>query len=69
RMTLAGNPLANRFSERTVALIGRTRAAEKWSAAQHSPPYDQTHKPAYRVLDLATARELLEAQRMDITVV
>jgi hypothetical protein len=69
RMTLAGNPLANRFSERTVALIGRTRAAEKWSATQHSPPYDQMHKPAYRVLDLITARELLEAQKLDTKVV
>jgi hypothetical protein len=68
-MTQAGNPLANRFSERTVALIGRTRAAEKWSATQHSPPYDQTHKPAYRVLDLQTALELVQAQNMNGKVV
>ncbi|PJF36571.1 MAG: hypothetical protein CUN49_04740 [Candidatus Thermofonsia Clade 1 bacterium] len=68
-LTLPNKPLANRFAERTVALIGRTRAAEKWSATQHSPPYDQTHKPAYRVLDLATALELAQSQKMDTRIV
>ncbi len=67
-MTAQGSPLANRFSERTVSLIGRTRAAELWSATQHSPPYDQTHKPAYRVLTLEIAAELLQGQKISARV-
>lgn len=57
--------LASRFPARTIALVGRTRASENWPASHHSPAYDQTYKPAYRVLTLPVAEALLEAQRID----
>lgn len=61
-MTQPGEILANRFDTRTVSLIGRTRASERWSAAHHSPPFLQTYKPAYRVLTRQIADELLSGQ-------
>lgn len=66
-MTEPGNPLANRFTARTVSLVGRTRAAESWPASQHSPPYDRTHKPAYRVLTFSDAQDVLNSQRISYT--
>jgi hypothetical protein len=62
RMTGPGEMLANRFDARTVSLIGRTRASERWSAAHHSPPFLQNYKPAYRVLTARIAEELLSKQ-------
>lgn len=64
RMTEPGGALADRFAIRTVALLGRTRAAENWPASHHSPPFDHMYHPAYRVLTAAIAQELLAAQRI-----
>lgn len=66
QMTEAGGALSNRFSARTVSLIGRTRAAENYPASPHSPPYDQAHKPAYRVMLYPIALELLSEQTINI---
>lgn len=68
QMCEPGSPLANRFSARTISLVGRTRAAEHWPASHHSPPYDRTHKPAYRVLTLSLAEQLLQGQRIPFVV-
>jgi hypothetical protein len=68
-MTEAGGPLANRFSHRTVALIGRTRAEEKWPASHHSPLYDRTYQPAYRVVTRLLAEELLQKQKIPFSVI
>jgi hypothetical protein len=59
----------NRFSARTVALVGRTRASENWPASHHSPAYDQTYKPAYRVLTLSLAETLLKAQKIAYNII
>lgn len=67
-MSEQGGVLANRFNARTVSLVGRARSAESWPASQHSPPYDRTHKPAYRVMTLADAQETLDSQRIPYTV-
>lgn len=64
RLTEQGGALANRFAARTVALVGRTRAAENWPASHHSPPFDRVYHPAYRVLTAPIAEEILGAQRM-----
>jgi hypothetical protein len=63
-MVEADGPLVDRFSARTIALVGRTRASEKWPASHHSPAYDQTYKPAYRVLTLPLAEALLKVQKI-----
>ena len=52
------------FDPRTVALIGRTRAAEQWPASHHSPRFDRAYKPAYRVLTWSIADSLLQDQRI-----
>lgn len=69
RMTESGGSLANRFSARTVSLIGRTRAAENWPACQHSPPFDRAYRPAYRVLTAPLAEALLRSQHIMFSVV
>jgi hypothetical protein len=69
RMTEGSGPLASRFSARTVSLVGRTRASENWPASHHSPAYDQTYKPAYRVLTLPIAEALLKAQKITYNVI
>ncbi|HRE49745.1 MAG TPA: hypothetical protein PLD47_18625 [Aggregatilineales bacterium] len=68
-LTAPNEPLGNRFSVRTVALVGRVRAAESWSAVTHSPPYDRTHKPAYRIVTATLAEALLKGQKIPYTVV
>lgn len=64
-MTERGGPLAARYSARTVALIGRTRAAENWPASHHSPPFERAYRPAYRVLTAPIAQEVLAVQRIE----
>jgi hypothetical protein len=59
-----GGTLGKRFDPRVIALEGRTRAAEHWSAAQHSPTYERTYRPAYRVLGRAQAEGVLNAQNL-----
>lgn len=56
--------LHNDFDPRTAALIGRTRAAEKWPASHHSPRFDRAYQPAYRVLTRSMAEKLLQDQRI-----
>jgi hypothetical protein len=67
RLTEEGGALAARFANRTVALVGRTRAAEKWPASHHSPAFERAYHPAYRVLTASIAQEILGAQRMPFT--
>ncbi len=69
RMTENGGAFASRFPARTIALVGRTRASENWPASHHSPAYDQTYKPAYRVLTLSLAETLLKAQKITYSVI
>ncbi|MBE2193337.1 MAG: hypothetical protein IAE83_04110 [Anaerolinea sp.] len=68
KLTEAGGPLANRFLSRTVLLVGKVRAAEQWSAVHHSPPFDRTYKPAYRVLSAPLAENLLRSQKFEYKV-
>jgi hypothetical protein len=63
-----GGVLESRFDRRTVALIGRTRAAENWPASHHSPAFEQAYKPAYRVLTRSLAERLLDGQKITYTV-
>jgi len=63
-----GGILANRFSVRTISLVGRTRASEYWPACQHSPNYDRTYKPVYRVLRRDIAEAMLKSQKIAYTV-
>ena len=66
-MADTGKPLANRFDARTVRLIGRSRASEYWPASHHSPAYDLTYKPVYRVLSRPLAEKLLHDQKFQIS--
>jgi hypothetical protein len=63
-LTQAGGVYESRFERRTVALIGRTRASENWPASHHSPIFERTYKPAYRVLTRTLAEQLLAAQKI-----
>jgi len=63
-MTAEGGALAGLFDPRTVALIGRTRASEQWPASHHSPLFEQTYKPAYRVLTAGIAEDILRQQNI-----
>jgi hypothetical protein len=67
-MTEPGGVLVNRYSARTVSLVGRTRATEKWPASPHSPPYDRSYKPAYRVLTRELAEALLTSQEITFSI-
>lgn len=67
-MSDPGELFANRFDHRTVSLIGRTRANEQWPASHHSPPYDRTYKPVYRVLTRAIAETVLQDQKINFIV-
>jgi hypothetical protein len=59
-----GGTLGKRFDPRVIALEGRTHAAEYWSATQHSPIYERTYHPAYRVLGQVQAEAVLKAQNL-----
>ena len=61
--------LVDRFEARTVAMTGRTRASQQWPASPHSPKYEHTYKPAYRVLTRPLAEALLKGQRFDFAVI
>jgi hypothetical protein len=69
RMTDDSGSLARRFDRRTVALIGRTRAEESWPASHHSPAFDFTYKPVYRVLSRPLAEKLLQDQKLNLNLV
>ncbi len=69
RMSGEGGSLATRFDAREVDLIGRTRAGENWPAAQHSPRFDRTYHPAYRVLAHPIAVAVLRQQKIPFSVV
>jgi hypothetical protein len=60
----AERALGKRFDAREIALEGRTRTAEQWSATQHSPEFDRTYRPAYRVLTRTQAEAILKAQNI-----
>lgn len=60
-----GGPFADRFDVRTAGLIGRNRANESWPASHHSPTYDSTYKPVYRVLSRSLAEKLVQDQKID----
>jgi len=66
-MTLNGGEFATRFDSRTVALITRSKAAEKWPASHHSPLFDRAYRPAYRVVTRKTAESMLKDQRISFT--
>ena len=68
-MTDAGRPFANRFDARTMGLLGRNSARESWPASHHSPAYDFTYKPVYRVLNRSLAEKLLNEQKLNFSVV
>jgi hypothetical protein len=61
-----GGALANRFDARNIALLGRTRERENWPAMQHSPRFDRTYHPAYRVLAFPLAETLLRQQNISM---
>ena len=63
-MTAEGGSLTGLFDPRTIALIGRTRASEQWPASHHSPLFEQTYKPAYRVLTADIAADILRQQNI-----
>ncbi len=63
-----GGRFANRFDVRSIGLISRTRGRENWPASQHSPAYETTYKPAYRVLTLAEAQRLMAQQNFPFEV-
>ncbi len=58
----AGGALVGRFEVRSVALMGRARAAEDWPSTPHSPAFITTYRPTYRVLIHDQALDLLRAQ-------
>jgi hypothetical protein len=60
--TLAAKNYAERFPAREVRLYGQVYAAQNWPNVPHSPEYIRAYHPAYRVLTLAGARELLGKQ-------
>lgn len=62
QMILPDAPFAGRFDERSVGLVGRTRAAESWATAPHSPRYIALYKPYYRLLTREYANGLLSQQ-------
>jgi hypothetical protein len=63
-MVGAGDVLAHRFEARNVALLGRIREQEGWPAMQHSPRFDRTYHPAYRVLAYPVGETLLRQQNI-----
>jgi hypothetical protein len=66
---IAVPPYSEQFDVRKVTLIGQLRRSEKWSAAMHSPAYDRTYKPVYRVLLRSQAEKLLRDQGIAFEVV
>jgi len=66
-MTTSGGSLAGHFDSRTIALIRRSRASEKWPASHHSPMFERAYRPAYRVVTRKTAEAMLKDQRIPFT--
>jgi hypothetical protein len=64
-----GGILTNRFAARTVQLVGRAWAKEQWPSSHHSPKYDYTYKPNYRVLLGSSAETLLQGQKIKFSLV
>jgi hypothetical protein len=52
-----------------VRLEGRTYASEQWPATHHSPRFERTYHPAYRVLASSVAESLLEGQKIGFEVI
>lgn len=69
QMTGTGGSLASRFDTRTVGLVGRNSANGSWPASHHSPIYDFTYKPVYRLLNRSLAEKLLHDQKLDFSLV
>jgi hypothetical protein len=61
--------MRHKFPAREVELFGMTYARQKWCAVQHSPEFIAAYQPAYRVLKLATAQQLCDAQGIKFKVV
>jgi hypothetical protein len=68
-MVNPGGQFASRFDARTVSLEGRTHERERWPASHHSPPYERTYKPTYRVLTRPIAEDLLRGQKLKIEII
>jgi hypothetical protein len=63
-----GGLFAGRFSPRELALFGRVRVAEQWSAVHHSPAYESAYHPAYRVLTRRDAEALCAREQIPFEV-
>ncbi|MEP7284990.1 MAG: hypothetical protein ABI947_04390 [Chloroflexota bacterium] len=66
--TQTGGSFAKRFDARSVGLIGQTNAAAQWPATHHSPAFERTYKPTYRVLTRPIAETLLQQQKITFSV-
>jgi hypothetical protein len=51
---------ASQFPPREVELFGLVRERERWPAVHHSPVYNETYHPAYRVLTRSEAQLICE---------
>ncbi len=61
----AGAAWTRRFDRHEVVLFSRVREREAWPAVHHSPAYETTYHPRYRVLTRAEAEALCAKLRID----
>jgi hypothetical protein len=67
QMIQPGERFSKQFDERIALLIRQTQHNADWPANHHSPVFDRTYKPAYRVLTLAQAQHVLDQQGIEFT--
>jgi hypothetical protein len=66
--TLCQGAFARNFPIREVGLFGLVRARERWPAVHHSPAYNDTYHPAYRVLTRSEAQLVCEKLKVPFEV-
>lgn len=59
---------ARHFSTREVGFFGLIRTRERWPAVHHSPAYNETYHPAYRVLTRSEAQLVCEKLKVPFEV-
>lgn len=65
----SGEAWAQRFNQPELMLFSRARARESWPAVHHSPTYETTYHPKYRVLTRSEAEALCRKLRIEFVVV
>lgn len=65
---MSDSNLQKQFPERHLRLFSHAQRHLQWPAAHHSKAYLLAYRPAYRVMRLAVAQKLCEAQNIEVTV-